>query len=65
MREVIANDRALSASEMRRLRIRQRGRVYRLGYVIVRSSHARRRVVAVHHINEEHPSRPEPGARGE
>ncbi len=65
MREVIANDRALSASEMRRYRLRQRGRVYRLGYVIVRSSRARRRVVAVHHINEEHSTRHEAAAREE
>lgn len=52
MRDVIANERELSASEVRRYALRQRDLVYRLDYVII-SANRRRRVTTHHHIGSD------------
>ncbi len=54
MRDVIANERELSASEVRRYELRQRNMVYRLDYVIVcGADRKRRRVTTFHHIGSD------------
>lgn len=52
VRDVIANERELSASEVRRYALRQRDMVYRLDYVIV-GGNGRRRVTTHHHIGSD------------
>ncbi len=46
---MIANERELSASEVRRYELRQRNMSYRFDYVIVRANR-RRRVTGFHHL---------------
>jgi hypothetical protein len=52
LRDVIANDRELSASEVRRYALRQRNVVYRLDYVII-GANRRRRMTTFHHIGSD------------
>lgn len=49
---MIANERELSASEVRRYELRQRNMTYRLDYVIIRGNH-QRRVSGFHHIGSD------------
>lgn len=51
MRDVIAGDRELSPSEVRRVQLRQREVVHRLHYVIV-GARRYRRVTTLHHIGD-------------
>ena len=52
MRDVIANERELSTSEVRRYALRQRDVVYRLDYVIITNKRWRR-VITDHHIGSD------------
>lgn len=52
MREVITTDRELTTSEIRRVQLRQRNVVHKLGYVVVSGNRRRKRVTTFHHIGD-------------